>query len=300
MEPSAAAAALGWMDAAEAQENLTIATELGAAANTEYGSTARKAMESYIQGIIATDPIQTAMLEKQGLIFQDKEGNWHINWDNADEINTAMDNLTQSLADLVVALEYTYQIDINGDGVIGVNEHVKETKRNILGLDDDTPIVTVDDSSVLKAHGDITDAHNALNGDGGLDGSSATALVNADASNYWAVINALNGTTVGTTYINVNPRVGPIQMATGGVSPWPDTAALGRVSSGNITMVGEHGPELVNLPGGALVTPNHATRSMTGRSGMDFSGSTFNFYGVQNPQQFMRQMRDYASTMSRS
>jgi hypothetical protein len=39
---------------------------------------------------------------------------------------------------------------------------------------------------------------------------------------------------------------------------------------------------------------------MTGRGGMDFSGSTFTFYGVQNPQQFMRQMRDYASTMSRS
>jgi hypothetical protein len=125
-----------------------------------------------------------------------------------------------------------------------------------------------------------------------------TVKISADTTSFWNMIGGIPQ-IVGDRYVNVH-GVGFYAEALGGVSPWPDTAALGRVSSGNMTLVGEHGPELVNLPGGALVTPNHATRSMTGRGGMDFSGSTFNFYGVQNPQQFMRQMRDYASTMSRS
>jgi hypothetical protein len=65
-------------------------------------------------------------------------------------------------------------------------------------------------------------------------------------------------------------------------------------------MVGEHGPELINLPGGALVTPNHASRYRDEARG---GGIVINgpvTVVANNPQQFMRQMRDYASTMSRS
>jgi phage-related tail protein len=64
-------------------------------------------------------------------------------------------------------------------------------------------------------------------------------------------------------------------------------------------LVGEHGPELALLPGGTQVIPNHASREMMRGGGMSFAGANFNFYGVQDPQGFMVQMRDYSATMER-
>mgnify|MGYP000877199962 FL=1 len=77
-----------------------------------------------------------------------------------------------------------------------------------------------------------------------------------------------------------------------------DYAASGRVGRGN-TIVGEHGPELVTLPYGSLVTPNHATRYRDSGSG---GGLTINgpiTVVANNPESFMRQMRSYETGMNR-
>jgi len=126
-----------------------------------------------------------------------------------------------------------------------------------------------------------------------------------DTGGFWAAWNQLPSFKA----INV--------YTTGGYGPTPDlalggivdashghlmeTAALGRVSGGRMTLVGENGPELAMLPGGTHVLPNHATR-YDGRV-RDRGGAAVviqNMTVVANdPQTFMRQMRTYSSTMER-
>lgn len=195
MEPAAALAALGWMDAAAAQQQLTIQTQLGAAANTAYGSTARRAMEQYIAAIVATDPVQTAMLEQQGLIFRDQEGNWVINWDNADEINTSMDRLIESLDNLLVALEHTFNIDINQDGVIGVNENLDATREKLIEIG--ATAITADVSA--DTDGAMRDLNAVSSRLGEIDGQTADTYVNTWHRDFYERNNPFGGGSAGAS-----------------------------------------------------------------------------------------------------
>jgi hypothetical protein len=160
--------------------------------------------------------------------------------------------------------------------------------------------LTIDDSSAQTSLGDVVDAIETL-------GAIILGIPDIDidatlhTGGFWDVYNALPDSATIDVYYAYHGSIP--QLALGGVVPWEgDTAAMGRLSAGRATLVGEAGPEIALLPGGTQVIPNHASRYMTpkgGGGGMNFAGSTFNFYGVQNPQQFMRQMRDYASTMER-
>lgn len=127
-----------------------------------------------------------------------------------------------------------------------------------------------------------------------------TVAVTADTSQFWAAYQAL------PTFRSVIDIVTGNARALGGVIPYPDTsvpldtAALGRVSSGTTTLVGEHGPELVSLPGGSHVLPNHATEYDKRARGRGGDLIIQNMTVVANdPQTFMRQMRQYTTTMER-
>jgi hypothetical protein len=103
--------------------------------------------------------------------------------------------------------------------------------------------------------------------------------------------------------INVYTRSGDYGptpgAALGGMIPWEgDTAAMGRMIRGRTTLVGENGPELVNLPGGSTVIPNHASRYMSPKDGHSFVIQNMTVI-ANDPQSFMTQMRDYVSTMER-
>jgi hypothetical protein len=255
-------AALAMMDSATAAQAQELAMLAASAAAGELGAEGTKMAESLIVGAAQANPGLAAVLENIGLI-NETDGVISVNFPNATSLADTLQSLQTALTDLVTA---TYMLIVAADPDDAFTD-IASVKAAVEGLPD------------------------------------GTVKISADTTSFWNMIGGIPQ-IVGDRYVNVH-GVGFYAEALGGVvgaghRHGLDTAALGRVSSGNITMVGEHGPELINLPGGALVTPNHATRSMTGRSGMDFSGSTFNFYGVQNPQQFMRQMRDYASTMSRS
>jgi hypothetical protein len=63
--------------------------------------------------------------------------------------------------------------------------------------------------------------------------------------------------------------------------------ALGGQSAGGITMVGEHGPELVNLPRGAQVTTAQETRNYN-----DNKSVVININGAQNPMAIAQQIKD--------
>jgi hypothetical protein len=121
-----------------------------------------------------------------------------------------------------------------------------------------------------------------------------------DTAGFWETWNALPDQKTIVTYTRFGGVIGPSpELALGGMVPWGgDTAALGRMSRGRTTLVGENGPELVNLPGGSTVIPNHASRYMTDRSGGSFVIQNMTVI-ANDPQSFMAQMRDYASTMER-
>jgi hypothetical protein len=167
-------------------------------------------------------------------------------------------------------------------------------------LDDPTGWQLVMDSSDAESDTDrlITAVDNLTAAILGVPNVNVDA--NLDATGFWDVWNSLPDSKIVNVYSRNGYGYDPYLEALGGLTPFVDTAAMGRVSRGAWTVVGEAGPELLHLPGGSVVTPNHASRYMTGGSGgMSFAGATFNFYGVQDPQGFMAQMRDYASTMER-
>lgn len=108
-----------------------------------------------------------------------------------------------------------------------------------------------------------------------VDATSVTADISSNTTPFWSGVNAIPE-TLGTRYITINGRkgVGFDQLALGGMvgNDLPH-AAMGRMSAGQTTLVGEAGPELVHLPYGSSVLPNHASRYMDkGGGGITFNG----------------------------
>lgn len=167
-------------------------------------------------------------------------------------------------------------------------------------LDDPTGwALSIDESSATASLQDVVDAIRDLI-DIIADIPDATVDVNANTEPYFRGINDIPE-DAGDSFVDVWERwhgFGP--HALGGMMPYAETAALGRVSGGNMALVGEHGPEVVRLHGGDMVIPNHASRYMdTGRGG---GGITFNgpiTIVANNPEHFMQQMRSYTNTMER-
>jgi hypothetical protein len=125
--------------------------------------------------------------------------------------------------------------------------------------------------------------------------------VTLDDALFWQAIDNLPDSHLITVYYQDGGYYGRPGYALGGLIPDSgiDHAALGRMARGNLVEVGEHGPEFVSLPGGSVVHPNHASRYMDKGSGG--GGITINNMTVvaNDPQSFMRQMRNYTSTMER-
>jgi hypothetical protein len=99
---------------------------------------------------------------------------------------------------------------------------------------------------------------------------SKTSPVKADTSSFWGTIRSLSGATVGSVNVAVN-AIGKaadfLGFAHGGIV---GTAATGGARN-NLTLVGERGPELVDLAPGSRVRSNDDTRRMFAQGG-DSSG----------------------------
>jgi hypothetical protein len=166
-------------------------------------------------------------------------------------------------------------------------------------LTDPTGWELVIDSEQSESDTDrLIDAVNSLtNAILGVPDISVDAAL--DTGEFWKQWNALPNQKTIVVYTRQGGVVGPTpEAALGGIVDY-DAAAVGRMSRDRAILVGEHGPELALLPGGTQVIPNHASREMMRGGGMSFAGANFNFYGVQDPQGFMVQMRDYSATMER-
>ena len=229
----------------------------------------KQAFEETTMSAAALDPMLAGLLFQMGVLKGDinDPSSWVLSMDSSDA-ESDIDRLNGTMQDFIRLFDPTYTADTD-----------------------------VNDMGALKRAGIALELFS-------IDNTTATAGINADTAPFWSAVNGIPD-SVASRYVDVYYRgIGPIPgMALGGVTPWPDidTAALGRVSGGNITMVGEHGRELVLLPGGSQVLPNHATEHRReARSGGDIHihGDVI-LQGVQNPDQFLRQMRGYVTTVAR-
>lgn len=222
----------------------------------------KEAFEATVEGAAAADPMLAGILEQMGVISYGANGEIIV---NTQEGETAIGSLNDSIDQLILRLDPTYIAKMD-------TEDMGATERAGLYAE-------------LFSYGL----------------SSYTSKLDADPAPFWEEVNAIPY-TVATRYVDVAYRsIGPTPYALGGIVGDMDAAANGRLSGGGMTLVGEHGPELVSLPGGSLVTPNHATMyrdEARGMGGVTITGE-FHFYGVQNPDQFVRELRRSATTLER-
>jgi hypothetical protein len=103
-----------------------------------------------------------------------------------------------------------------------------------------------------------------------------TAALAADATSFWGTVNGINGTTVGTAYINVQgvytPPANAPAMRHGGVVDGYDYATIPAAQHGRMVSpirMNEAGGEIVNLPNGSVILPHAASMAAakTGRYG---------------------------------
>jgi hypothetical protein len=251
-------AALALMDTATAAQAQELTMLAAAAAAGELGAEGQAMAAELIAGAAEANPALAAVLEQMGLI-DTSEGEIKINFPNATNLADTLDSLQTAITNLVTA---TYML-----------------------------IVTADPDDAFQ---DVEDVKAAVEGlpDGTVD-------ISANTNPYWSTVNSLDGTTVGTTYVDVyfnrrNNPDGSQPFALGGMigtDAFPQ-AQLGRMGAGQMTLVGEAGPELVHLPIGSNVLPNHASRyQMGGGGGITFNGPIT--VVANNPRQFIEQLRDY-------
>lgn len=138
-DPQKQMVALGWMDEA-LQGQVQGFTDL-VAEMQRYGTSGQEAIQNVIDGIVATNPVLTAMLDDLGLIEQQMDGSYTLSLDAGAAIND-MQRLTASIDALNETLGGTppeYPVDVttsvNGQptGPDGVASVFRDLIGNVIG-----------------------------------------------------------------------------------------------------------------------------------------------------------------------
>ena len=219
--------ALAMMDSATATEALNLATSLLG----ENGDVFAPMVESAAN----LDPYLAAILSQMGLIEQQDDGTWTVTLD--DQASSPMADLSASihdLADQVYILTTYLDDDQANDGISRLDQQLADLDQFVA-----TPTVNVNDN----ASGTLSGISALL---GGLQDRTITV------------------TTVQQTLSAVFANGGTIpQMENGGT-----VSAYGysRAAKNGLTatLVGERGPEVLMLPGGAQVMNTEGSRSRWG------------------------------------
>lgn len=113
-----------------------------------------------------------------------------------------------------------------------------------------------------KLKGDGTSFFNVLGQVRRAQVAAKTAKIKGDTSGFWSSVHSIAGRVVASAYVNLKAMGGKLAdmlgFAHGGIV---GQAATGGVRS-RLTLVGERGPELVNLAPGSRVHSNDDTRRM--------------------------------------
>lgn len=183
------------------------------------------AFESLVVGAASTDPVLAKMLEQMGLISIGADGTVTIREEGLSAVTDSMERLVDSFEHFIQLMEIQYDIDINQDGVIGLNTQLEAAKLNMDTLDTSSADPTVSDSGMSAAQIALQDIQNQLNG---IDGRVSTT----------------------TLYVDTIRRegIGFLELATGGVAEY---------ATGGYARLAELSPEMVRYPSGATGLAMH-------------------------------------------
>lgn len=230
MNPEMQAFTLAMMDSATASEALGLATSLLG----ENGDV----FAPMVEAAANLDPYLATILERMGLIEEQPDGTWTVTLDDQasspmQDLKAAMDDLNETVATLITYLDD----DPFNDGVTAV-------KAQMADLDDETAFPQV--SLIDGASSGLQSIAGLL---ASLDGRTATTYVQT-----------VNQTIQQT--LNPFESGGTVAYANGGTSPY----GYSREAKNGLTatLVGERGPEVLMLPGGAQVMNTEGSRSRWG------------------------------------
>jgi hypothetical protein len=263
--------ALGYLNAAESARVLELAQLAASAASGALGDTGEATATKIITAAANADPVLKAMLADMGLISEGAEGEIVVNFPNATDLNTAVDNLSASIDALTLA--------IGNIPPVHTETNATETQGPV--------------DNLTGAINDIPDSHNtnitATDNASGVIGGVSQALDNINGKTANTYLNNYV-TTFTTAVTSVSPPTGTSGAPIGGMTGLTISAfATGGtlmdnvpryVNGGTHAIVGEVGPELVWLPNGAQVTNAAATKSqMMQQRKQRGGGGSINIYG---------------------
>lgn len=210
---------LAFMDMQTVQQ----AQEIIALGNSEaflaMGESGRTAFEAVIQGALQTNPLLFDVLETMGII-NGTPVDFDINWDALAEGGSAMQQLTQSVDDLVSTLREIYglpplDLEVNTGSVEAAAEVVDFLYERVTNADGTEAylIVRVDEAGKETIDEIVSSVDN-------LDGTY-TVQVEAETGETYEAILSYDGEVLSTTYIDVQTRinggVGAGALAAGGL-----------------------------------------------------------------------------------
>jgi len=255
LTPEQQLAALGFMDTAESAKAMQLA-QLAAASSTKEMQASTTTM---ITEMAKSDPVLKQMLLQMGLISEGADGTITVNYDEANSATTAMNNLTESIDALIIAL--------GGIPPIHTSSNAKDTQKDVSGLTDEILGIPDSHTTTITAVNNVSGAVLAAVGDlAAIDGKVVTTYIDT-VYRQIGPTPAATGTTISA-------------MATGGTMTADiPRYAIGGTHGGSYAIVGDGGgPEMVWLPTGAQVTNAVATRSK--RESIEARrGGDINIYG---------------------
>lgn len=259
MTAEQATSTLGFMDATESMKAQNAVAVAAAAAQADVGSAARESAEAIIQGAVAADPVLKQMLLDIGLVTEDKEGNIHVNFDNADSLNKSTDDLTAA----------------------------------ILGLTDAIKLIPNANPTITLTGGDSTLETVGLVGEalGKLDGTTANTYINTIKSiTDLGTTGSAGGAVTGSTPATGDQRVGGfLTFANGGVVSLAEAGPeMLRFANGGIAMA--MNPGLYAVPNQTLVHTAPATKEKM-RGGGGNQTFSFTFHGVEGANQVLEAIK---------
>lgn len=245
--------ALGWMDSGM-QDRVQQFMDLTAEMNN-FGAEGEAAMQQVIDGIVATDPVLTAMLDDLGLIEQQLDGSYTLSLD-AEGAVSDIERLTASIDALTVALGGTPpSYDINVTGI----DQVEGAKALIDAMDDHEINVTFGTSGLEQGKQALRDALGVV---GGGDDGGVTVPVNLQVPTDLPPLPQPDPLEIPVTFYN------PAAGAIGEGASWAAEMLGGGVESGlsieySITADDQATPVLNNVRSAAEAIPDSETITIT-------------------------------------
>jgi hypothetical protein len=206
-------AALAWMDDATAGRVQQF-VELGSSLQ-DLGPAGQASFQQMVDGLVATGDPMVALLTNVGLLRQETDGSFSVNFEGLDAANSDMENLTNSIDALTIALGGVppVRLDVEGADVVGAALKAISDAPNEKNI----AINITEGSTGIggAAQGILSRLFGGAGAGDGTGGAEYTVSVGADTSPAVADIAAIGG--------NIPPVKVPVEL---------DMSGLGGAAAG--------------------------------------------------------------------